>query len=106
MEYCKNIKIEGITIRDSLVYNIRPLACDTVDIKNVKLIGNWRYNSDGIDMHNYTDVSIDNCFLRTFDDSICVKGFDCYHDCEDIEQAALDAMYRGEKAMTFLKCID
>ena len=27
LEYCSNVEIEGITIRDSLVYNIRPIAC-------------------------------------------------------------------------------
>ena len=76
LEYCENIEIDGITIRDSLVYNIRPICCQNLDIRNVKIIGCWRYNSDGIDMHNCVNVLIDNCFLRTYDDSICVKGFD------------------------------
>jgi len=91
IEYCKNIKIEGITIRDSLVYNIRPVACVNLDISNVKAIGCWRFNSDGIDMHNCENVVLDNCFLRTFDDSICIKGFDCYYD-GDVEKAVKDAM--------------
>jgi len=34
----------------------------------------WRYNADGIDVVNSENVSIDNCFIRTFDDSICIKG--------------------------------
>ena len=96
-EYCNNIKIDGITIRDSLVYNIRPLACNNIDIKNVKIIGCWRYNSDGIDMHNCENVHISDCFLRTFDDSVCVKGFDCYYD-GDVEAKVKEAMYRGGKS--------
>ena len=40
---------------------------------------------------------IENCFLRTFDDSICIKGFDCYYD-GDVEAAVHAAMYRGGKA--------
>jgi len=79
LEYCTNVEIDGITIRDSLVYNIRPIGCKNLNIKDIKIIGCWRYNSDGIDMHNCIDVNIDNCFIRTFDDSICVKGFDCYY---------------------------
>ena len=75
LEYCTDVEIEGITIRDSLVYNVRPIGCKNLHIANVKIIGCWRYNSDGIDMHNCEDVLIENCFLRTFDDSICVKGF-------------------------------
>lgn len=86
MNYCKDIEIDGITIRDSLVYNIRPIACENLTIKNIKIIGNWRYNSDGIDMHNCENVVIDNCFIRTFDDSICIKGFDPYGNDEGMER--------------------
>ena len=96
LEYCKGVTVKDVTIRDSLVYNVRPIACEDLRIFNVKIIGCWRYNSDGIDMHNCVDVRIDNCFLRTFDDSICVKGFDCYYD-GDVEKAVNEAMHRNGK---------
>ncbi len=96
LEYCDHITIQGITIRDSLVYNIRPIACSNLAIKNVKIIGCWRYNSDGIDMHNCVGVHISDCFIRTFDDSICVKGFDCFYD-GDVEQAVYNAMHHNGK---------
>ena len=101
-EYCTNVTIEGITIRDSLVYNIKPVACENLDISNVKIIGNWRYNSDGIDMHNCVNVHIDNCFLRTFDDCICVKGFDLFFE-ENVMEAAKKAMYRNGKSYDVFK---
>ncbi len=94
LEYCKNVEIDGITIRDSLVYNIRPIGCRGLTIRNVKLIGCWRFNSDGIDMHNCEDVLIEHCFLRTFDDSICIKGFDCYYD-GDVETAVYNAIHHN-----------
>ncbi|MBO5897654.1 MAG: hypothetical protein J6R04_01455 [Clostridia bacterium] len=72
--YCTNIEIDGITIRDSLMYNVRPIYCNDISIKNVKIIGCWRYNSDGIDMHNCENVHIADCFIRTYDDCICAKG--------------------------------
>lgn len=96
LEYCDHIEIEGITIRDSLVYNIRPVACRDVKISHVKVIGCWRYNSDGFDMHNCENVAIDHCFLRTFDDCICVKGFDCYYE-GDIAQLVQEAMRRSDR---------
>ena len=102
IEYCKNIEIDGITIRDSLVYNIRPIGCENLTVKNVKIIGCWRYNSDGIDMHNCVNVHISDCFIRTFDDSICVKGFDCYYS-GDVEAAVHAAMYRNGKAYDVFK---
>lgn len=88
--FCDHAVIDGITIRDSLCYTIRPVCCRDLRIHNVKIIGNWRYNSDGIDMHNCRHVRIDSCFVRTFDDCICIKGFDycldpadMHHDGED-----------------------
>ena len=96
LEYCKNVEIDGITVRDSLVYNIRPIGCEGVSIRNVKIIGCWRYNSDGIDMHNCKDVRVSHCFIRTFDDSICVKGFDLFN-VEDIDEAIKEATYHGGK---------
>lgn len=102
IEYCTNVLIDGITVRDSLVYNIRPIGCENLEIRDVKIIGCWRYNSDGIDMHNCVNVLIDNCFLRTYDDSICVKGFDCYYD-DDVEAAVKAAMYRGGKSYDVFK---
>lgn len=82
LEFCTNVTIDGITIRDSLVYNIRPIACRNLTVRGVKIIGCWRYNSDGIDSHNCEGMEICDCFLRTYDDSICVKGFD-YGQNED-----------------------
>jgi len=84
IEFCDNVKIEGITIRHSLVYNIKPVGCKDLDIRDVKILGCWRYNSDGIDMHNCENVEITNCFIRTFDDCICVKGFDPWMNRDEL----------------------
>ena len=75
---CKNIEIDGITIRDSLVYNVDAMSCENLHINNIKIIGCWRYNSDGVHFSNCTDCSLTNSFVRTFDDSICVRGFANY----------------------------
>ena len=91
---CKNVLIEGITIRDSLVYNIRPVCCIGLTVRNVKIIGCWRYNSDGIDMHNCRGVRISDCFIRTYDDSICIKGFDFFQS-KNPEETLRAAVYHG-----------
>ncbi len=71
---CRNVRISGIIIRDPNVYGIVPVCCRDVAISNVKLIGLWRYNSDGIDPSNCQQVTIEDCFVRSFDDSIVLKG--------------------------------
>jgi len=95
-DFCRGIEIDGITIRDSLAYNICPTCCTDIAIRNFKTIGNWRYNSDGIDMHNCHRVRISDCFLRTYDDSICVKGLTYYtNDDENMLH------YKGEDFTRF-----
>lgn len=93
LKHCTNIEIDGITIRDSLVYNIKPICCSDISIRNVKIIGCWRYNADGIDMHNCENAFITDCFLRTFDDSFCIKGFDPWMDRNDLIHNGKDYDY-------------
>ena len=81
---CHDICIDGITMRDSLMYNIATYCCDTFTAEDIKIIGCWRYNSDGVDMHDTCHAHIVNCFIRTFDDSICVKAHKGTGICEDI----------------------
>ena len=75
LRYCRNVIIEGITVRDPAFLAVRPIACENVEIDNVKIIGCWRYNSDGIDFINSSHSRVRNCFVRSFDDSLCLKGF-------------------------------
>ena len=82
---CKNIRLEGFVIRDSLLYNVGLWGCEDIDIRDLRIVGCWRYNSDGIDFHNCRHGHVQGCFVRTFDDSICYKGHDGWPSyCEDI----------------------
>lgn len=71
---CKNIRVEGVTLRDASTFALIPANCDGVVIDNIKTIGMWRYNADGIDLFNCRNTVIRNCFLRDFDDCIVLKG--------------------------------
>ncbi len=73
---CTRVRIAGITLRDPGGFTIVPSACQEVRIGRVKLIGNWRYNSDGIDFINCQHCSVEDSFVRSFDDSIALKGYD------------------------------
>ena len=75
---CKNIEIDGITIRDAGLYNIDSMSCENIHINNIKIIGCWRFNSDGVHFSNCTNGSLTNSFVRTYDDSICVRGYANY----------------------------
>mgnify|MGYP006280179923 CR=1 FL=1 len=72
---CENVTIEGITIRDSFLWTLVPMLCRDLTIDNLKIIGNWRKNTDGIDLLNCENVLIRNSFVRCFDDAITYKGY-------------------------------
>lgn len=71
---CSDVKIEGVILRDPDVWCLSAFGCRNVEIANVKLVGLWRYNADGIDLCNCQDVVIRNSFVRAFDDAIVLKG--------------------------------
>lgn len=71
---CENVAVDGVVLRDSNAWTITPTACRNVEIHNVKLIGMWRYNADGIDICNCVHSRISHSFLRTFDDGVVLKG--------------------------------
>ncbi len=74
-EKCRDVLVSGIILRDPHVWAAKPTNCDGVRFENVKLIGCWRYNSDGLDFLDCRDVLVSKCFVRSFDDSIIVKSF-------------------------------
>ena len=80
---CRNVKVDGVVIRDSLLYNIAMWGCEDIAISNVKIIGQWRFNTDGIDLHNCRRARVADCFARTFDDTFCFKAHEGYGNCED-----------------------
>ncbi len=83
MYRCKNVYIEGVVCRDSASFSIIAAGCENVSIQNVKCIGMWRYNSDGIDLFNCKNVSVQDCFLRNFDDCMVIKGICGWDDANN-----------------------
>lgn len=71
---CRNIEIKGITLRDASGFTVLPANCENMTIDNIKIIGNWRYNSDGVDFFNCRNSVLKNSFLRCFDDCVVLKG--------------------------------
>ncbi|MCB1127264.1 MAG: endo-polygalacturonase, partial [Verrucomicrobiae bacterium] len=68
----QDITLEGVILRDSSTWNIPIRRSERVHVSNVKVLG-YRANSDGIDICNSRDVTVEDCFLRTLDDLIVIK---------------------------------
>jgi hypothetical protein len=71
---CNAITIDGLILRDPDVWCCSLFGCRQAEINNLKLVGLWRYNADGIDICNSRDIHIRDCFVRAFDDNIVFKG--------------------------------
>jgi len=69
-----NISVEGIVLRDPDSWGCTLRGCRGVNLSNLKLVGFWRYNADGIDVWNSHDVVVENCFIRSFDDCLVVRS--------------------------------
>ena len=77
-EKCTNVIIKDVILRGSWGYTIAPCGSDQVLIDNVKICGSRVPNDDGIDPINSSNVTITDCFLRTDDDCIAIKGHGGY----------------------------
>lgn len=76
---CTNVLVENITLRNAAGWTLRPVGCDGVTIRGIK-IRNPIYspNADGIDPACSQNVLISDCDIFTGDDAICVKSFNPY----------------------------
>jgi len=74
LEGSRGVTVDGIVLRDAPTYALSATACENLTINNVKVIGQWRYNADGLDLHNTRHARITDCFVRTFDDCIVLKS--------------------------------
>ena len=70
---CNNVLIEGIGIRNSPMWELNPVLCRNVTVRNVK-IASFGPNNDGCDPESSTDVLIEGCVFETGDDCIAIKS--------------------------------
>jgi len=80
---CSDIEIRGIILRDSPLWTVVFRRCEHVTVANVKML-DYRKNTDGIDLVNCRHVTVEDCFVRNYDDSIIVKALDRDADVEEI----------------------
>jgi len=70
---CKNIKLEGFTVKKSPFWVLHPLMSENVVIRNVT-VNSEGPNNDGCDPESCKNVLIENCTFNTGDDCIALKS--------------------------------
>ncbi|MFY7965432.1 MAG: glycoside hydrolase family 28 protein [Chitinophagaceae bacterium] len=72
---CKNILIQGVTIRNSPKFVFYPSRCNNLTIDGANIFNDWwAQNGDGIDISASKNVVIYNTTVSVGDDGICMKS--------------------------------
>ena len=85
---CEDIDVADIIFVNSSTWVMSMFYCKNISIDNVKIVGHWRYNTDGVDIVNSSDITIKNSFIRSFDDTISIKAI--YNYQKPIENIIVD----------------
>lgn len=87
---CKDVLLEGFTIKDGPQWTIHPVYCENVVIKNVDVLTTGP-NTDGLNPDSCRNVLIDGCTFSTGDDCIAINsglnedGWRVGIPCENVE---------------------
>jgi polygalacturonase len=71
---CKNILIEGVTIKRPPMWMIHPVLSENITIRNVKVFSKGAPNGDGCDPEASKNILIEGCEFSTGDDCIAIKS--------------------------------
>lgn len=71
---CRNVYIEGVTLRQTAFWNIVPVYCDGVIIRGVSVYSVGIPRGDGIDIESSRNVLIEYCTLSSGDDCFTIKA--------------------------------
>ncbi len=70
---CTNVRMQDIAILNSPMYEVHPVLCRNVTVRNVT-VSSHGPNNDGCDPESCVDVLIDGCTFDTGDDCIAIKS--------------------------------
>jgi hypothetical protein len=85
-----NIEVSGITIRGASHWTLVPRRSRQVTVRDVKICGGRVQNDDGINPCNSQDVLITDCFIRTDDDCVALKGLDLGGPESNVERITVE----------------
>jgi polygalacturonase len=74
----------------SAAWTTRIMHSKNITIDNVKILGGRAQNDDGIDLCNSQNILITNCFIRTDDDCIALKGLKQSFSNDNVERIKVE----------------
>jgi polygalacturonase len=75
LDHCKHIRIEGVTIQNSPMWQLVPYYSDDIVIRNIKVLAPSNSpNTDAVDPFSSSNIVIDHVFADVGDDDIAIKS--------------------------------
>lgn len=72
---CKKLLLDGVTFQNSPAWNVNPLMCEHLTLRNLTIRNPWySQNGDGLDLESCRIGSVTNCRFDVGDDAICIKS--------------------------------
>lgn len=72
---CNNVRLAGITIKNSPMWTVHPMCCTNVTIDGITIRNPWDSpNTDGINPESCSGVHISNCTVDVGDDCLTLKS--------------------------------
>ena len=74
-DHCRHVRVEGVTIQNSPMWQLVPYYSDDVTIRNIRVLAPQHSpNSDAIDPFSSSNVRIDHVFADVGDDDVAIKS--------------------------------
>jgi hypothetical protein len=86
----RHVEVSGITLRGSSHWTIVPRNSQHVTVRGVKLCNSRVQNDDGINPCNSQEVLITDCFIRSDDDCVALKGLDFQGENSNVERITVE----------------
>ncbi len=72
---CENVLLDGPTFQNSPAWNIHPLLCTHITVRNINVRNPWfSQNGDGLDLESCRFGIVEDCTFDVGDDAICIKS--------------------------------
>ena len=80
---CKNVRVEGVTLRNASSWCCFFRGCDGVVARRVKIFNHCNWSNDGIDIES-SNVLVEDCDIDSEDDSLVMKAREPWRVVENV----------------------
>ena len=90
LQDASDVRIDGVILRGCWGWTIVPRNCERVTVTNVKICNGRVQNDDGINPCNSRGVTVRDCFIRSDDDCLALKGLRLEGENNNVEDILVE----------------